>query len=108
MVNRGAIIKFLFLKLFLLQLISVCYLFECKSASIKLGDVSTEEELGDFSTEDSEGEVDAEFYVINNKNFSSNHFVCDVYQQTIYLSHNNQIPKPVYLEIPYSPPENKI
>ena len=108
MVNRGAIIKLLFLKLFLLQLISVCYLFECKSASIKLGDVSTEEGLGDFSTEDSEGEVDAEFYVINNKNFSSNHFVCDVYQQTIYLSHNNQIPKPVYLEIPYSPPENKI
>ena len=108
MVNRGAIIKLLFLKLFLLQLISVCYLFECKSASIKLGDVSTEEELGDFSTEDSEGEVDAEFYVINNKNFSSNHFVCDVYQQTIYLSHNNQIPKPVYLEIPYSPPENRI
>ena len=108
MVNRGAIIKLLFLKLFLLQLISVCYLFECKSASIKLGDVSTEEGLGDFSTEDSEGEVDAEFYVINNKNFSSNHFVCDVYQQTIYLSHNNQIPKPVYLEIPYSPPENRI
>jgi hypothetical protein len=108
MVNRGAIIKLLFLKLFLLQLISVCYLFEYKSASIKLGDVSTEEGLGDFSTEDSEGEVDAEFYIIDNKNSSSNHFVCDVYQQTIYLSHNNQIPKPVYLEIPYSPPENKI
>jgi len=108
MVNRGAIIKLLFLKLFLLQLISVCYLFEHKSASIKLGDVSTEEELGDFSTEDSEGEVDAEFYFIDNKNSSSNHDVCDVYQQTIYLSHNNQIPKPVYLEIPYSPPENKI
>jgi len=108
MLDGRAIIKLLFLKLFLLQLISVCYLYECKSASIKLGDVSTEEGLGDFSTEDSEGEVDAEFYLIDNKNFSSNHFVFDVYKQTIYLSHNNQIPKPVYLEIPYSPPENKI
>jgi len=73
-----------------------------------LGDVSTEEGLGDFSTEDSEVEVDAEFYLIDNKNSSSNHAVCDVYQQTIYLNHNDQIPKPVYLEIPYSPPENKI
>ena len=91
-----------------MQLISVCYLFECKSANIKLGDVSTEEGIVDFSTEDSEGEVDAEFYVIDNKYSSLNHVVCDVYQQTIYLSHNNQIPKPVYLEIPYSPPEQII
>ena len=106
--NGNSIIKLFFLKLFILQLISVCYLFECKSANIKLGDVSTEEGIVDFSTEDSEGEVDSEFYVIDNKNFNSNHVVCDVYQQTIYLSHNNQIPKPVYLEIPYSPPEQII
>ncbi len=106
--NGNSIIKLFFLKLFILQLISVCYLFECKSANIKLGDVSTEEGIVDFSTEDSEGEVDAEFYVIDNKYSSSNHVVCDVYQQTIYLSHNNQIPKPVYLEIPYSPPEQII
>ena len=108
MMNGNSIIKLFFLKLFILQLISVCYLFECKSANIKLGDVSTEEGIGDFSTEDSEVEVDAEFYLIDNKNSSSNHVVCDVYQQTIYLNHNDQIPKPVYLEIPYSPPENKI
>ena len=108
MMNGNSIIKLFFLKLFILQLISVCYLFECKSANIKLGDVSTEEGIVDFSTEDSEGEVDAEFYVIDNKYSSSNHVVCDVYQQTIYLSHNNQIPKPVYLEIPYSPPEQII
>ena len=106
--NGNSIIKLFFLKLFILQLISVCYLFECKSANIKLGDVSTEEGIVDFSTEDSEVEVDAEFYLIDNKNSSSNHVVCDVYQQTIYLSHNNQIPKPVYLEIPYSPPEQII
>lgn len=106
--NGNSIIKLFFLKLFILQLISVCYLFECKSANIKLSDVSTEEGIVDFSTEDSEGEVDAEFYLIDNKNSSSNHVVCDVYQQTIYLSHNNQIPKPVYLEIPYSPPEQII
>ena len=108
MMNGNSIIKLFFLKLFILQLISVCYLFECKSANIMLGDVSTEEGIVDFSTEDSEGEVDAEFYVIDNKYSSSNHVVCDVYQQTIYLSHNNQIPKPVYLEIPYSPPEQII
>ena len=108
MIKCNATIKLFFLSLFLFQLISLCYQLECKSANIKLGDVSTEEGLGDFSTEDSEGEVDAEFYFIDNKNSSSNHDVCDVYQQTIYLSHNDQIPKPVYLEIPYSPPENKI
>ena len=108
MIKCNATIKLFFLSLFLLQLISVSYLFECKSANIKLGDVSTEEGIVDFSTEDSEGEVDAEFYVIDNKYSSSNHVVCDVYQQTIYLSHNNQIPKPVYLEIPYSPPEQII
>ena len=108
MMNGNSIIKLFFLKLFILQLISVCYQFECKSANFKLGDVSTEEGIVDFSTEDSEIEVDAEFYLIGNKNLSSNHFVSDVYQQTIYLSHNDQIPKPVYLEIPYSPPENKI
>ncbi len=106
--NGNSIIKFFFLKLFLLQLISVCYLFECKSTSIKLGDVSTEEGIVDFLLEDSEGEVDAEFCLIDNKNFNSNHFVSDVYQQTIYLNHNDQIPKPVYLEIPYSPPEQTI
>ena len=106
--NGNSIIKLFFLKLFILQLISVCYLFECKSTSIKLGDISTEEGIVDFLLEDSEGEVEAEFYVIGNKNSSSNHDVCDVYQQTIYLSHNNQIPKPVYLEIPYSPPEQII
>ena len=105
MIKCNATIKLFFLSLFLFQLISVCYQFECKSANIKLGDVSTEEGIVDFSTEDSEVEVDAEFYLIDNKNSSSNH---DVYQQTIYLSQNNQIPKPVYLEIPYSPPENKI
>lgn len=108
MINGNSTIKLFFLSLFILQLISVCYQFESKSANIKLGDVSTEEGIVDFSTEDGEGEVDAEFYVIDNKNFNSNHCVCDVYQQTIYLSHNDHIPKPVYLEIPYSPPENKI
>ena len=108
MIKCNTTIKLFFLKLFILQLISVCYLFECKSANIKLGDVSTEEGIVDFSTEDSEGEVDAEFYLIDNKNSISNYAVCDVYQQTIYLNHNDQIPKPVYLEIPYSPPENKI
>ena len=108
MINGNTVIKFFFFKLFLLQLIYFCYLFECKSTSIKLGDVSTEERIVDFLLEDSEGEVDAEFYVIDNKNSRSNHDVCDVYQQTIYLSHNNQIPKPVYLEIPYSPPEQII
>ena len=108
MIKCNTTIKLFFLSLFLLQLISVCYQFECKSANIKLGDVSTEEGIVDFSTEDSEGEVDAEFYLIDNKNSISNYAVCDVYQQTIYLNHNDQIPKPVYLEIPYSPPENKI
>ena len=108
MMNGNSIIKLFFLKLFILQLISVCYLFECKSTSIKLGEISTEEGIVDFLLEDSEGEVDAEFYLIDNKNSCSNHDVCDVYQQTIYLSHNNQIPKPVYLEIPYSPPEQII
>ena len=108
MMNGNSIIKLFFLKLFILQLISVCYLFECKSTSIKLGDISTEEGIVDFLLEDSEGEVEAEFYVIGNKNSSSNNDVCDVYQQTIYLSQNNQIPKPVYLEIPYSPPEQII
>ncbi len=91
-----------------MQLISVCYLFECKSTSIKFVDISTEEGLVDSSIEDSEGEVGTEFYLIVNKNSPSNRLVSDVYQQTIYLSHNDQIPKPVYLEIPYSPPENKI
>ena len=108
MIKCTATIKFFFLTLFLVQLISVCYQFECKSSNIKLGDVSTEEGIVDFSTEDSEVEVDAEFYLIDNKNSSSNHVVCDVYQQTIYLNHNDQIPKPVYLEIPYSPPEQTI
>jgi hypothetical protein len=108
MIKCNAIIKVFFLTLFLVQLISVCYQFECKSTSIKFADVSTEEGIGDFSTEDSEGEVGTEFYLIENKNSPSNDFISDVYQQTIYLSHNNQIPKPVYLEIPYSPPENKI
>ncbi len=108
MIKCNATIKLFFLSLFLVQLISVCYLFECKSTSIKFADVSTEEGVVDFSTEDSEVEVDAEFYLIDNKNSSSNHAVCDVYQQTIYLSHNDQIPKPVYLEIPYSPPEQTI
>ena len=106
--NGNSIIKLFFLKLFILQLISVCYQFECKSTSIKFVDISTEEGLVDFSIEDSEGEVGTEFYLIENKNSPSNDFISDVYQQTIYLSHNNQIPKPVYLEIPYSPPENKI
>jgi len=108
MIKCSAITKAFFLTLFLVQLFSVCYLFECKSTSIKFADVSTEEGIGDFSTEDSEGEVGTEFYLIENKNSPSNDFISDVYQQTIYLSHNNQIPKPVYLEIPYSPPENKI
>jgi len=108
MIKCSAITKVFFLTLFLVQLISVCYQFECKSNSIKFADVSTEEGIGDFSTEDSEGEVGTEFYLIENKNSPSNDFISDVYQQTIYLSHNNQIPKPVYLEIPYSPPENKI
>ena len=108
MIKCNATIKLFFLSLFLLQLISVCYQFKCKSANIKLGDFSTEEGIVDFSTEDSEGEVDAEFYLIDNKNSSSNYAVCDVYQQTIYLNHNDQIPKPVYLEIPYSPPEQII
>ena len=101
-------LKFFFPLLFLLQLICTSYFTVNKDNNKILGDISTEEGLGDFSTEDSEGEVDAEFYLIDNKNSGSNHVVCDVYQQTIYLSHNNQIPKPVYLEIPYSPPENKI
>jgi hypothetical protein len=108
MIKCSVTIKFFFLTLFLVQLISVCYLFECKSTSIKFVDISTEEGLVDFSLEDSEVEVDAEFYLIENKNSPSNDLISDVYQQTIYLSHNNQIPKPVYLEIPYSPPENKI
>ena len=100
-------LKFFFPLLFLLQLICTSY-FTVNDNNKNLGDISTEEGLVDFSIEDGEGEVEAEFYVIGNKNSSSNHDVCDVYQQTIYLSHNNQIPKPVYLEIPYSPPENKI
>lgn len=104
MIKCSVTIKLFFLSLFLLQLISVCYLFECKSISIKFVDISTEGGLVDSSIEDSEGEVGTEFYLIENKNSSSNHFVSDVYQQTIYLNHNNQIPKPVYLEIPYSPP----
>ncbi len=108
MINCKSVIKFFFLTLFLVQLISVCYQFDCKSTSYKFADVSTEEGLVDFSIEDSEDEVGTEFYLIENKNSASNDFVSDVYQQTIYLSHNNQIPKPVYLEIPYSPPENKI
>jgi len=108
MINCNSVIKFFFLTLFLVQLISVCYQFDCNSTSCKFADVSTEEGLVDFSIEDSEGEVGTEFYLIENKNSPSNDFVSDVYQQTIYLSHNNQIPKPVYLEIPYSPPENKI
>jgi len=108
MIKCNATIKFFFLTLFLAQLISVCYLFECKSTSIKFADISTEEGIGDFSTEDSEGEVGTEFYLIENKNSPSNDFISDVYQQTIYLSHNNQIPKPVYLEIPSSPPEQII
>ena len=101
-------LKFFFPLLFLLQLICTSYYTVNKDNNKILGDISTEEGLVDFSTEDGEGEVEAEFYLIDNKNSSSNHVVCDVYQQTIYLSHNNQIPKPVYLEIPYSPPENKI
>lgn len=101
-------LKFFFPLLFLLQLICTSYFTVNKDNNKILGDISTEEGLVDFSIEDSEGEVDAEFYVIGNKNSSSNHDVCDVYQQTIYLSHNNQIPKPVYLEIPYSPPEQII
>ena len=108
MIKCSAIIKVFFLTLFLVQLISVCYQFECKSTSIKFVDISTEEGLVDFSIEDSEGEVGTEFYLIENKNSPSKDFISDVYQQTIYLSQNNQIPKPVYLEIPYSPPENKI
>lgn len=108
MIKCNVTIKLFFLSLFLFQLISVCYQFECKSTSIKFADVSTEEGIGDFSTQDSEVEVDAEFYLIGNKNLSSNHFVSDVYQQTIYLSHNDQIPKPVYLEILYTPPEQTI
>ena len=98
-------LKFFFPLLFLLQLICTSYFTVNKDNNKILGDISTEEGLVDFSIEDSEGEVDAEFYVIGNKNSISNH---DVYQQTIYLSHNNQIPKPVYLEIPYSPPEQII
>ncbi len=101
-------LKFFFPLLFLLQLICTSYFTVNKDNNKILGDISTEEGIVDFSTEDSEGEVDSEFYVIDNKNFNSNHVVCDVYQQTIYLSHNNQIPKPVYLEIPYSPPEQII
>lgn len=99
--------KFFFPLLFLLQLICTSY-FTVNDNNKKLGDISTEEGLVDFSIEDGEGEVEAEFYLIDNKNSSSNHVFCDVYQQTIYLSHNNQIPKPVYLEIPYSPPEQII
>ena len=101
-------LKFFFPLLFLLQLICTSYYTVNKDNNKILGDISTEEGLVDFSTEDGEGEVEAEFYLIDNKNSSSNHVVCDVYQQTIYLSHNNQIPKPVYLEIPYSPPEQII
>ena len=101
-------LKFFFPLLFLLQLICTSYFTVNKDNNKMLGDISTEEGLVDFSIEDGEGEVEAEFYVIGNKNSSSNNDVCDVYQQTIYLSHNNQIPKPVYLEIPYSPPEQII
>lgn len=108
MINCRAIIRLFFLTLFLLQLIPVCYLSKCKSTSSNFAEISTEEGIVDSSTEDSDGEVEAEFYFIENKNSSSNRYFSDVYKQTIYLSHNNQIPKPVYLEIPYSPPENKI
>jgi len=108
MTNCRATIKLFFLTLFLLQLIPVCYLSKCKSTSANFVDISAEEGIVDSSIEDSEGEVNAEFYLIENKNSSSNRYVSDVYKQTIYLNHNNQIPKPVYLEIPYSPPENKI
>jgi hypothetical protein len=108
MIKCSATIKVFFLTLFLVQLISVCYLFECKSNNIKIADISTEEGLVDSTIEDSEGEVGTEFYLIDHKNSPSNRLVSDVYQQTIYLSHNNQIPKPVYLEIPYSPPEQII
>ncbi len=93
--------------MFLLQLIPVCYLSKCKSTSSNFADISAEEGIVDSSTEDSEGEVESEFYFIENKNSSLNLFVSDVYQKTIYLSHNNQIPKLVYLEIPYSPPKIK-
>ncbi len=101
-------LKFFFPLLFLLQLICTSYFTVNKDNNKILGDISTKEGLIDFSIEDGEGEVEAEFYLIDNKNSSSNYDVCDVYQQTIYLSHNNQIPKPVYLEIPYSPPEQII